>query len=121
MRAEVIEQPAAAVGAFAPAIGDKRAETIPARLEGDDGTEQALRQDASYRQEITVPAPVLKHRELALSALGRGNESIGLQRGERQGLVDHDVLAGIERGQRLRTVQMIGRCDDHEIEPRQCQ
>ncbi len=60
----------------------------------------------------------MKHRQGLADPPGVVDQRLAFSEAEREGLVDDDVLAGVERRMGLGRVQVIGRGDDHQLDVR---
>src|SRR6476469_7278831 len=96
--AEVVEDAAAAGGAFAPRAGLRLvAKTIESRLERHDAAKRIAVDELADRAEVAFPSPVLKHREHALLLRCERDELPRRIGRDRERLVDHDMFAGNQR------------------------
>ena len=116
-----VEQQALAAGARAidgPARFGRRPPALVARLEAVHRAERAFPQQPLQRQDVGIPAPVLERNGQPPVARGERGQLAGLDRGDRERLVDHHVAAGGQRRPGQRRVRVVRRRDDDEVERR---
>ena len=115
--AEVVEDAAAVghCGGVAPVPEALRPPPFKARFEAADLAQRSFPDELSQRQEVGVPAAVLKYRELHAGVGRPGDERLALGRRRDERLVHHHVqavghgrLGEVEMGQR-------GRSEDHQV------
>src|SRR5580693_10751466 len=96
MRAEVEPNTAARARQFAPALARFRAVTVVVRFEMSDFAEGATRNDLAQSEKIRVPTPILKNGDQSPAVLCQSNEFRRFGECVGEGLVHHNVLAGLE-------------------------
>ena len=113
--AEVDPAAAPAGRLAAPGAGFPR--VVPGGFEGDQLADRSLGEGFPDGEEVPVPAPVLKAGQEPAAAPGRRHHAPRLFRIEGHRLVGDDVLAGGQRGERLRGVQVVRGRQHHEVDP----
>ena len=118
MAAEVVEQPTGVlrVTRLAPAGRELRSPPLETGLEPRDLAKGFLFQQFPQGQEVSVPAPVLEHRQQEPALGSRIDESAPFGRIERERLVDDDRELGLESRQPERNVAAVRRRDHGQIE-----
>ena len=115
--AQVEEQPPALRrNALPPSAAHLRAPALEARLEPVHTAELVRGQQPPQRQEVPVPAPVLKHRQQQPALGSRIDEPAPFGRIQRERLVDDDRELGLESRQPERNVAAVRRRDHGQIE-----
>ncbi|MNO85239.1 hypothetical protein D3C76_766050 [compost metagenome] len=90
---EIEPEPGTRAARLAPALTHLGAVTIKVRFKLGDLAQRPFRQQAAYREEVSVPAPVVEDAEQPLLLLGQLDERLGFGQIQRERLVDHHVLA----------------------------
>ena len=85
-------------------------------FEMDDLAQQVLADHPVQRQEIGIPAPVLKHRQHPPRTLRRIVHAPSIAKRRRNRLFDQYVLARIERRDRMVCVQIVGTGNNHQLD-----
>ena len=78
--------------------------------------EPAAFDQRAHRHEIAVPATIVERREQQAAFFGEIGERAGVGAGKRDGFVDDDVLARVERFFGEIKMGVVGRGDDDAIE-----
>ena len=116
VRRQIEPQPRSGRAVLAPTVDHVRAIAIVRRLEMHHPSDRPLLDRGLDPHVVAVPAPIVEHRQAAILRLGHRYHlaCFGQRGGER--LLDHDMLAGLQRGNRQRCVRGGGRGDDDEID-----
>ena len=85
-------------------------------FEMDDLAQQVLADHPVQRQEIGIPAPVLKHRQHPPRTLRRIPHPPSIAKRRRYRLFDQHVLARIERRDRMVCVRIVRTGNDHQLD-----
>ena len=113
--AEVEEHAVGGVGGLLPGVLARGgAEAVEVRLEGDEAADGGLGEEFFDGKEVTVPTAVVEGDDEQTVLFGEGGELEGLGAGGGEGLVDDDVLAGLERARGESEMRLVGRGDDDE-------
>ncbi len=118
VRAQVVEQARSRRLGLAPALLDLGTEAIEMRLVVRDLAQASVLDETAHGEEVVVPATVLEHRQAPVDALGQRDQRLGLGGVQRERLVDHHMLAGLQRGARQGSMALVGRGDHHQLNGR---
>ncbi len=117
--AEVEQQPAAVggVGLLAPrALFDLRSPAVEAGLQPQHLPQPPLADHPAQRQEVVIPAPVVKGRQDDARRRGLRRQALRLGARDRQRLVHDNVLARLQRRAREVGVEAVRRGHDHKVD-----
>lgn len=110
--------PAPRLGVFLPGLGERGAEAVPAQLGEHDLAERAAVQQLADGAEIAVPAAIVKGADQQAPRPGQRDQRLAIGKAGGKGLVDHDMLACLQRPARKRGMGVVGRSDDDQIDVR---
>ncbi len=114
VRPEIVEQAAAPFGFLAPARAHERAKAVEMGFVIGDASERAAREQGFYGQEVAIPAAVVERCEQQAAGGRQCRELARLGGAQGHGLVDDDMLAGLERAARVVEMGVVGRRDHDE-------
>src|SRR5439155_21317561 len=116
--AKVVEQCAGAlrVTGLEPAGRELRSPPLETGLEPRDRAKGVFFQQFPKGQEVSVPAPVLEHRQHHATLARLPYERAALVSARRKRFVDDHGESGFDRRARERDMGAVRRCDDDEIE-----
>jgi hypothetical protein len=99
---------------------DGRTKAVEVRFKVIDRTEHVALDQIGDGEEIAIPASVLKHAEFQAAFFRFRDQRLRFRYRHGKWLVDHDVPAGLQRGQRKRVVGFVRRGDDDEVDLGTC-
>src|ERR1700684_1051931 len=96
MRAQIKQNAAAGARQFAPALARLGTVTVVVRFEMRDFAECATRDNLAHSQKVRVPTAILKNGDQSPAALCQGDEFRRFGECVGEGLVHHNVFAGVK-------------------------
>ena len=82
---------------LSPVVSGNGPPALESRLESKYLPEGVVGEQSAHGEEVAIPSPVLKDGDDAVSAPSLGDESAGLGRVSREGLVDDDMKSSRQR------------------------
>src|SRR5690606_12580951 len=101
---EVVPQAAPRPGAVAPAVRHQRTEAVEVRMQLGDLAQRTGIEQRAQGKEVRVPAPVVEYGQHEAAGTRLFHQAAGLVQVQGEGLVDHHVLASLQRRARYRCV-----------------
>ena len=98
VRPKVIPEPGSGSWLFAPAIAHQRTEAVDVRFNKMDRPQSVISDQLAQCLKLCIPAPVVEHGKDALFFFRQCCQAAGFFGGDGERLVDHHVLAGVQRG-----------------------
>ena len=119
MRTEVVEQ-AGALGRIVPSspagiAGRKRSQCISHSISSPRRPDL---DQLAHGQIVAVPSAIVEGGKHAFPFAGERDQGVGFGHGDGEGLVDDDMLAGLERRPGEREMLVVRRRDDDELDGR---
>src|SRR5580704_11362395 len=96
MRAEIEPNSTARTWEFPPALARLRTVAVVVRFEMGDFAKRAIGEHITQGEIIRVPPATLKSGKQPAVLPGQGDEFRRFRDGVGEGLIDHDMLAGVE-------------------------
>ena len=118
MRAQVEPQARTRPGPLAPAVARHRRKAVEAGNALAHIAQRAAPQGRLCAEKVTIPAPVVEHGQQAPADLRQLHQVACLVHRDGEGLVDHHMLAGQQRGAGERVMAVVGAGDDDEVDRR---
>jgi hypothetical protein len=116
MRTEIEQEAGARPARVLPIVAGQAPEAIPIHLAQHDLAEPAGLDERAHGAEIAVPAAVVEDAQHPRARRRQRDQRVGLRHARRERLVDHDMLARLQRRLRQREMGGVGCGKDDEVD-----